>query len=79
MKVSILLVESALISICPEEQSGNLRRRPAHLVTDRLQGYIGTALYDELIIDVAADEAVRQRPHGVAPSFTTNEQAVMLY
>lgn len=43
VKASILLVESALISICPEEQSGNLRRRPAHLVTDRLQGYIGTA------------------------------------
>ncbi len=61
----ILLIKNAFVPICPEEQSGNPRRCPSHLVADRLQGNLFAGFDDELIMDVTADEAVGQRPHGV--------------
>lgn len=61
----IFLVELALISIRPKEQTRNPRWRPAHLIADIPQGHTGAALDDKFIVDAADDEAVPERLHGI--------------
>ena len=60
-----LLVKLALVPIRPEKQAADPRRRPAHLIADRLLGYTGAAFDDKLVMDAAHDEAVSEGLHGV--------------
>ena len=53
------------IAVRPEIQTFDPRRCPSHLPTDGVQGYVHTALDDQLIVDMADDKTVGQRPHGV--------------
>lgn len=61
----VFLVEHGFIAVRTEIKAADPRRRPSHLLTDGIQGYTHAAFDDEFIVDVAADEAVRERPHGV--------------
>lgn len=53
MQFSLFLVEVAFVAVRTEQQSFNPRRGSAHLIADGIQGYIGAALDDEFIVDVA--------------------------
>lgn len=61
----LLLIKPALIPIRSQQQTRYPRRCPAHLLTDGIQRHFRTALDNQLIVDMPADEAVGQRPHGV--------------
>lgn len=65
MLFSFLFVELAFVPVRPEQQARNPGRRPAHLIADRLQGYIGAALDDEFVMDAPHDETVPEGLHGV--------------
>lgn len=62
---SVFFVEHGFIAVCPEIKPADPRRRPSHLLTDGIQGYTHAALDNEFVMDVTADEAVRERPHGI--------------
>ncbi len=62
---SVFFVKHSLVAVRPEIKPTDPRRCPSHLLTDGIQGYSHAAFDDEFIVDVAADEAVRERPHGV--------------
>ena len=64
-KSLVLLIKLALVPVRPEQQAWNPRRRPAHLIADRLQGHFGAALDDKLVMDASHDEAVAEGLHGV--------------
>lgn len=61
----LLLIEPTLIPISPQLYPWQPGRCPAHLLTNGVQGYAGTAVYDQFIMDVPDYAAVGQRPHGV--------------
>ena len=65
MLFSFHFVELAFVPVRPEQQARNPGRRPAHLIADRLQGYIGAALDDEFVMDAPHDETVPEGLHGV--------------
>ena len=59
------LVKRTFIPIRPQLNPWQPRRRPPHLLTDGIQRYSWIAFDDQLIVNVPADKAMRQRPHGV--------------
>ena len=61
----LFLIKITFVSVSPELKTGDPRRRPPHLLADCIQRYFRAAFDDQLVVDVTADEAVRQRPHGV--------------
>ena len=61
----LLHIKLTLVAIGPELDAREPRWRPAHLLTDRVEGYAGAAFYDQLIMHVADDLTVAQGPHGV--------------
>ena len=63
--ILLFLIKSALVAISPELDAGDPRRRPPHLLTDCIEGYVRAALDDQLVVDVPADKAVRERTHSI--------------
>ena len=62
---SLLLIKRAFVSVGAKLDPRQPGRRPFQLRTDSIQRHIWAAFDDQLVVDVTADEAVRQRPHGV--------------
>ena len=63
--ILLFLIKIAFVPVCPELYAGDPRRRPSHLLTDCIEGYVRAALDDQLVVDVPADKAVRERTHSV--------------
>ena len=63
--ILLFLIKSTLVSVGPELDAGDPRRGPPHLLTDYVKRDIRAALDDQLVVNVTADKAVRERPHGV--------------
>lgn len=61
----LLHIESAPISVRPQQKFLNPRRCPAHLLTDCLQRQARAALDDQFIMYRFHNEAVPERLHGV--------------
>ena len=62
---SVLFIEFAFITIGPQQEAGDPRRRPAHELADMVQGYLRAGFDDHFIMDVPDDPAVLQRIHGI--------------
>lgn len=69
--ILLFLIKIAFVPVCPELYAGDPRRRPSHLLTDCIEGYVRAALDDQLVVDVPDDLTVRERPHGVGQNVTT--------
>lgn len=63
--ILLFLIKFAFIPVCPELDAGDPRRRPPHLLTNRVKRDVRAALDDQLVVDVPADKAVRERTHSV--------------
>ena len=63
--ILLFLIKIAFVPVCPELDAGDPRRRSLHLLTDCIEGYVRAALDDQLVVDVPADKAVRERTHSV--------------
>ena len=64
--MSVFFVEIGLVAVGAEQDIRHPVRRPAHLLADHIQVNIGAAFDDQLIMNMANDEAVPERFHGVA-------------
>ena len=62
----LFLVKHALVSIGPEFQPRQPRRRPAHLLGDVIQRCTLADFDDKFVMDVADDTVVGEAAHGVA-------------
>ena len=62
----LFLIKVAFVPVCPEQQATNPRRGSTHLLTHRGERYVWTALDDEFIVYMAADEAVREGFHCIS-------------
>lgn len=65
-RLSLFLVKSTFISISSQFNPRQPGWCSAHLLTDGVEGCVLADFDDKLVVDVADDAAVRQRPHGVA-------------
>ena len=68
----LLHIKPALVPIGPELDAREPRRRPAHLLTDRVERYTGATFYDQLVMHMPDDLAVAQGPHGVGQNVPAN-------
>ena len=62
---SPFFIESAFITIGPQQEAGDPRRRPAHKLADMVQGHFRRCFDDHFIMDVPDYPAVLQRIHGI--------------
>ena len=63
--MSVFFVEIGLVAVGAEQDIRHPVRRSAHLLADHIQVNIGAAFDDQLIMNMANDEAVPERFHGV--------------
>ena len=63
--MSVFFVEIGLVAVGAEQDIRHSVRRSAHLLADHIQVNIGAAFDDQLIMNMANDEAVPERFHGV--------------
>ena len=64
--MSVFFVKIGLIAVGAEQDVRHPVRRSAHLLTDHIQINIGAAFDDQLIMNMADDEAVPEGFYGVA-------------
>ena len=75
----LLLVKLTLISIGAELDAREPRRRPPHLLTDRLQAHIRAAFDNQLIMHMCTDRQMSQRLHGVAEDIPADTLDTIFY
>lgn len=63
--ILLFLIKIAFVPVCPELDAGDPRRCPPHLLTDCVKRDVRAALDDQLVVDVPADKAVRERTHSI--------------
>ena len=63
-------IKASFVPVCPEQQTADPRMGSAHLLAHCRKRYIRTALDDEFIVNMTADEAVREGFHRICENIT---------
>ena len=77
--MSVFFVEIGLVAVGAEQDIRHPVRRSAHLLADHIQVNIGAAFDDQLIMNMANDEAVPERFHGVTEDVAVDSLDDVLY
>ena len=77
--MSVFFVEIGLVAVGAEQDIRHPVRRSAHLLADHIQVNIGATFDDQLIMNMANDEAVPERFHGVTEDVAADSLDDVLY
>lgn len=77
--MSVFFIKICFVPVCSKQDIRHPVRRSAHLFTDCLQAGVLAAFDDQLIMDVADDEAMPESFHGIAENVAADGLNYILY